>query len=67
VRTILIAFLAVPLLASAFLYTLFFVWGDRLPIPQTMEELRPSVRSIVYDRHGVPIGGYYIEDRLPVP
>lgn len=66
-KAFLIALVIVPLLAAAFLYGLFFVWGDRLPVPKTMEELKPSVRSIVHDRNGVVIGGYFTENRVPVP
>ena len=59
--------LIVPVGAAAFLYGLFSLWGGELPVPRTIEELRPSVRSIVLDAEGEVIGGFYIEDRLPVP
>jgi penicillin-binding protein 1A len=67
VKAFLIALITVPLLTAAFLYGLFLIWGDRLPVPKTMEELRPSVRSIVFDRNGAVLGGFYIEDRVPIP
>ena len=66
VKIFLIALLLVPLLMGACLYGLFLVWGDRLPVPTTVEELRPSARSVVFDRNGAVIGGYSIENRYPV-
>ncbi len=66
-KRFLLAFLLVPILMAAGLYALFILWGNRLPVPSTVDELQPSVRSVVYDRHGETIGEYYVEDRIPVP
>ncbi|MBD3162456.1 MAG: PBP1A family penicillin-binding protein, partial [Candidatus Latescibacteria bacterium] len=66
-RALLLSVLVVPVVAAAFLYGLFFLWGEDLPVPKTLEELRPSVRSIVLDTDGEPVGGFYVEDRVPVP
>lgn len=57
---------AVPILMAAGLYALFLIWGNELPVPTTVEELQPSARSIVYDRNGEIVGGYFVEDRIPV-
>ena len=66
-KRFLFAFLLVPILMAAGLYALFILWGNRLPVPSTIDELEPSARSVVYDRHGETIGEYYVEDRIPVP
>ncbi len=57
----------VPLLLAAGLLALFLIWGNRLPVPSNVEELRPSARSVVFDRHGAPLGGYFTENRNPIP
>ncbi len=48
---------------AAGLYALFILWGNRLPVPSTVDELQPSARSVVLDRHGETIGEYYVEDQ----
>jgi penicillin-binding protein 1A len=65
-KRFLVALVLVPILMAAGLYALFILWGNRLPVPSTVEELQPSVRSVVFDRHGATIGEYYVEDRIPV-
>ncbi|MBM3286514.1 MAG: PBP1A family penicillin-binding protein [Candidatus Eisenbacteria bacterium] len=65
-KRLLIAIVVTPLLMAAGLYALFMFWGSGLPIPSTMEELRPSARSVVYDRNGSPVGNYFVEDRQPI-
>ena len=66
-KAFLTALLTVPLLLAGLIYGLFAVWGNRLPVPKTMDEVQLSARSVVYDRENRVIGSYYIEDRLPVP
>jgi penicillin-binding protein 1A len=66
VKTFLAMVAGVPLLLAAGLLGLFLIWGNRLPLPTTVEELRPSARSVVFDRKGVPIGGYFTENRNPI-
>lgn len=65
-KVFLAALIAVPLLLAGSIYALFAIWGDRLPVPKTMDEVQLSARSIVYDRKGNVVGSYYVEDRLPV-
>jgi penicillin-binding protein 1A len=57
----------VPLLMAAGLLGLFLIWGNRLPVPTNVEELKPRARSVVYDRNDVAIGGYFTENRNPIP
>jgi penicillin-binding protein 1A len=38
-----------------------------LPDLDSLDDYRPPLASHVYDRHGVPIGEFYTERRVPVP
>jgi penicillin-binding protein 1A len=66
VKVFLAALIAVPLVLAGSIYGLFMIWGDRLPVPKTMDEVQLSARSIVYDRKGNVVGSYFVEDRLPI-
>lgn len=67
VKTFFAMLVGVPLLLAAGLLGLFLIWGNRLPVPSNVDELQPSARSVVYDRHETPIGGYFTENRNPIP
>ncbi len=67
VKLFLVALLIVPIVTAAFLYVLFATWGSSLPMPKSMEQVQPNIRSIVLDRNGAMLGGFFVEDRVPVP